>query len=110
MSYIKTGTVVVESPGPPRVIIQIISKTFEAQRVPTKPRTVSVGIRLGKVIDLNCNQGDAPSTFAASYSSSGTLAKDARKIIVKNGMYLHEFTKVRLIPAMSGSARKSTGL
>ena len=97
------------SAGPPRVINQIISNTFDAQRVPTKPSTVRVGNRLGKVIVLNCNQAFAPSTWAASYSSYGTLARDARKIIVKNGMYRQEFTKVRLAPAMSGFAKKSTG-
>ena len=104
-----TGTVVVDTPGPPRVIIQIMSKTFEAQSVPTSPRTVSVGNRLGNVIDLNCSHIPAPSTLAASYSSSGTLARDARKIMVKKGTYLQELTNVRLIPAISGLARKSRG-
>ena len=80
-----TGTVVVATPGPPRVIIQMMSKTFDAQSVPTSPRTVSVGKMFGKVIDLNCSQKPAPSTLAASYSSSGTLARAARKMMVKKG-------------------------
>ena len=49
----------------------------------------SVGESIGSVTWRNCCQRPAPSTLAASYSSSGIVWSPARTITVNNPMFIH---------------------
>src|SRR5699024_613039 len=74
-------------PTPPRPTTR--SNIRIVSRVRNSTATTSAGFTIGRVIRTNVCQVEAPSTFAASYTSAGMVCRPARVNNPMNGAVFH---------------------
>ncbi|OGF23507.1 MAG: hypothetical protein A2V63_11765 [Candidatus Eisenbacteria bacterium RBG_19FT_COMBO_70_11] len=79
-SYMRSTTLVVLFSGPPWVMTYGSEKSWNWPIMVSTPTNRKVGARLGIVMCTKRDQAPAPSRWAASYKSSGTLCSPAMKM------------------------------
>ena len=101
----KDVTLSVAPPGPPEVILIIISASFNLKIMRIRIAVIDTGSISGNVTSQNRVQALAPSTSAASCNSLGMAWSPARIMIIINGMYVHASMSMIIKRAISGEEK-----